>query len=59
MSRAELENILESLGAQIVKSVSKNTDLVIVGENPAVHKIEKAKKLGIPIVYIKQETPAD
>jgi DNA ligase (NAD+) len=59
MSRAELESILESLGAQIVKSVSKNTDVVIVGENPTAHKIEKAKKLGIPIIYIKQETPAD
>jgi NAD-dependent DNA ligase len=56
MSRQLLEDYLRSLGAKIVKSVTSQTDLIIVGENPAEHKVAKARELGIPIVYIKEET---
>lgn len=59
MSRAELEAELERQGAKIVKSVTKNTDLLIVGNNPSPQKVAKALELGIPIVYIKDETPAE
>lgn len=56
MSRQLLEDHLRLLGAQIVKSVSSKTDIVIAGENPTEHKLAKARELGIPIVYIKKET---
>jgi NAD-dependent DNA ligase len=58
MSRAELEAELERRGAKIVKTVSKSTDLLIIGENPSPQKIAKALELGIPIIDLKQEPPA-
>ena len=47
-TRDELTEILESLGGSVTSSVSKKTDVVIVGEN-AGSKYEKAIKLGITI----------
>lgn len=47
--RDKLTEILTSLGAEVVSSVSKNTDLVIVG-NDAGSKLEKAKSLNINIL---------
>lgn len=44
--RDALKEILESLGAKVTGSVSKKTDLVIVGEN-AGSKLDKARELGI------------
>lgn len=49
-TRTELTNLLESFGAKVTSSVSKNTDLVIVGDNPG-SKFNKAKELGITIMY--------
>lgn len=46
MSRDEAKARLIAMGAKVVGSVSKKTDLVIVGENPG-SKAEKAEKLGI------------
>ena len=51
--REEASKIIESLGGEIVGSVSKNTTLVLAGEN-AGSKLDKANKLGIKI--IDQET---
>ncbi len=48
-SRKELEEIFKSMGAKTSSSVSKNTDMVIVGEKPG-SKFDKAKELGIRIV---------
>jgi len=45
-SRTELAERLESLGATVTGSVSKKTDLVIVGEKPG-SKLAKASSLGI------------
>lgn len=44
--RDEMIKILESKGAKIASSVSKNTDFVICGEK-AGSKLEKAKSLGV------------
>jgi DNA ligase (NAD+) len=44
--RKELTERLESLGAKVTGSVSKNTDLVIAGEKPG-SKLDKAERLGI------------
>lgn len=48
-SRKELEEIFKSMGAKTSSSVSKNTDMVVVGEKPG-SKFDKAKELGIRIV---------
>lgn len=45
-SRDETKRILESMGARVASSVSKNTDFVIVGENPG-SKLAGAQKFGI------------
>lgn len=49
MPRKELETILESKGAKMVSAVSKNTDIVIVGES-AGSKYQKAVELNIRII---------
>jgi len=46
ISRTEASKLLEEVGAEIVNSVSKNTDFVIVGED-AGSKLSKAINLGI------------
>lgn len=48
-SRKELEDIFKSMGAKTSSSVSKNTDMVVVGEKPG-SKFDKARELGIRIV---------
>ena len=46
--RDEIKNIIESLGGNVTSSVSKKTDVVIVGTNPG-SKYDKAIELGITI----------
>jgi DNA ligase (NAD+) len=46
--RTELKEKLETLGAKVTGSVSKNTDLVIAGEK-AGSKLEKARELGVEV----------
>ncbi len=46
--RNELKEKLESLGAKVTGSVSKNTDLVIAGEK-AGSKLQKAETLGVEV----------
>ena len=48
-SRNELSEILTKLGADVVSSVSKATDLVIVGKE-AGSKLDKAKILNIELM---------
>lgn len=48
MSRDEIKEFIESYGGKCVDSVSKKTDVVIVGEAPG-SKYTKAQELGIPI----------
>lgn len=47
--REEAKNIIEQLGGNVTSSVTKKTDLVILGENPGV-KYDKAKELNIRII---------
>lgn len=48
MTRDEIKNTIEKYDGITVNSVSKNTDVVIVGESPG-SKYDKALKLGIEI----------
>ncbi|HOL49585.1 MAG TPA: NAD-dependent DNA ligase LigA, partial [bacterium] len=48
-SREEMKTELKKHGARVSDNISKETDFLIVGENPG-SKLEKAKKLGITIV---------
>ena len=49
MSREEAKQTLHSLGAKVSSSVSKNTDFLIIGDQPG-SKAKKAKELNIPII---------
>ncbi|MDC1066549.1 NAD-dependent DNA ligase LigA [Alphaproteobacteria bacterium] len=49
MSRDEAKYAIRNMGAKIVSTVSKNTDFVIVGENPG-SKVKKAIELNIKII---------
>ena len=53
MTRAEAKVKIKELGGKISSSVSKNTDYILLGENPG-GKYEKAKKLGIKILSEKE-----
>lgn len=50
MSRDEGKELIESLGGKNTGSVSKKTDVVIVGDSPG-SKYDKAKELGVTIWY--------
>ena len=52
-SRLQAAEIARNLGADIVESVSKNTDFVVVGEKPG-SKYSKAVSLGVKILNIQQ-----
>ena len=49
-SREEYKTLIERNGGKNVGSISKKTDYVLAGENMGPAKLEKATKLGIPII---------
>ena len=53
LSRDEAQAKLKELGAKTPSSVSKNTNFVVVGENPG-SKATKARELGIKILSEKE-----
>lgn len=52
MSREQAKEKIQSLGGEVLASISKNLDYLVVGENPG-SKYEKAKELGIKIIKEK------
>ena len=49
-SRDEYKELIERNGGRNVGSISKKTDFVLAGANMGPAKLEKAQKLGIPII---------
>ncbi len=47
--RKEATNLLEQLGAQVINSVSKKTDLIVAGSD-AGSKLDKGHQLGIAVI---------
>jgi NAD-dependent DNA ligase len=47
--REEIEELIVQLGGHAASSVSKNTDYLVAGEK-AGSKLDKAKKLGVPVI---------
>jgi DNA ligase (NAD+) len=52
LSRDDLAEFLRRRGARVLSSVSRNTDLLILGEN-AGSKLVKAQALGIKLIELK------
>jgi DNA ligase (NAD+) len=52
-SREDLKNIIQQNGGKTTDSVSKNTDYVLVGDQPG-SKFTKAQQLGVKIINIDQ-----
>jgi len=53
MARSDAKSLLQSVGAKVTGSVSKNTDYVIVGQD-AGSKADRAAQLGVRILDEKQ-----
>jgi DNA ligase (NAD+) len=53
MSRSEAEALVEQAGGMAAKSISKNVDYVVVGENPG-SKLDKADKLGLAVIGFEE-----
>jgi len=49
-SRDQYKAMIEAHGGKNVGSISKKTDFILTGDNMGPSKLEKAQKLGIPIV---------
>ncbi|HSY77342.1 MAG TPA: BRCT domain-containing protein, partial [Bacteroidia bacterium] len=49
-SRDEIANLIEKNGGKNTGSVSAKTSFIIAGENMGPAKLEKAKKLNVPII---------
>jgi DNA ligase (NAD+) len=53
LSRHQAEGLVRQFGGTASSSVSKNTDLVVAGENPG-SKYDKARRLGVKIIDEQQ-----
>lgn len=49
MSREESKEKIVLLGGEVLSAISKNTDYLVLGENPG-SKYDKARKLGVKIL---------
>jgi len=48
-SRSQIEELIRQHGGKASSSVSKNTSMVLAGENPG-SKVDKARALGVPVI---------
>ena len=48
-TRSEVEELIRSHGGRVASSVSRNTDFVVVGENPG-SKLARARELGVSTI---------
>jgi len=48
-TRSQAKNIINQLGGRVAGSVSKNTNYVVVGEDPG-SKYQKARELGVNLI---------
>lgn len=53
-SREEIKALAEAHGARVTSSVSSSTSFILAGENMGPAKLEKARKLGVPIINEKE-----
>ena len=53
-SRDEYKEMIENNGGKNVGSVSKKTSFILAGENMGPSKLEKAQKLGVPVISEQQ-----
>lgn len=49
-SRDELKKIIEDHGGKMLSGISGKTDYMVAGDNMGPAKLEKAQKLGVPII---------
>jgi DNA ligase (NAD+) len=55
MSRSEAKSLAETLGANILSSVNKKLDYLVIGlSKPTKNKVDKAKELGVKIIEEKE-----
>ncbi|KAJ1953514.1 DNA replication factor C complex subunit Rfc1, partial [Linderina pennispora] len=52
LSREDAEDLIKRYGGQVVGSVSKRTSFLIVGTEPGATKVNKAKAVGTPVLYL-------
>ena len=50
-TRGEAEELIKKSGGAFTSSISKKTNYLVIGSEPTIHKVEKAKKLGINTLY--------
>ena len=53
INRSEIEDKIKKLGGKVTGSVSKNTNYLVLGENPG-SKYEKALSLGTKILSLNE-----
>jgi DNA ligase (NAD+) len=49
LTRSQAQKAIETAGGKVTGSVSRNTDFLVVGENPG-SKLQRAKELGVEII---------
>ena len=49
MNRSQLKDLIKNIGGKVTSSISKNTDLLVCGENPG-SKLKKALELKIKVL---------
>jgi len=54
ISRAEAKSLVEKNSGNIVSSVTKKLDYLVIGEKPTNRKVDQAKNLGVKIISQKE-----